>query len=436
MNVVVTNTDDSGAGSLRQAIADVAPGGTITFSALFNRTEGLETINLTSGQLTIAKSLSIVGPGANMLNVRRNSDNLFRIFGIVAPGINVTLSGMTISNGRLTDNGGGIVNSLSTANLTVSNCVITENQANGGGGIYNLGVLTVTGTTISNNTANFDGGGIYGIDGAATTVSNSTISGNQAGSGTGAGIHHLAVVGSATLQINNSTIANNTSSAPGGGLTIRTQVGGGTIAATLRSTIIANNTAPNLLTVVASGGGAATITSQGFNLTNDPTGAFLNQQTDLFNVDPRLGPLSDNGGPTRTHALLVGSPAIDQGNSGGLTNDQRGIGFLRVIDLPTGNAPGSDGTDIGAYERAVVTIAGRVTTPSGNVLRNVVVSLIDTQGVRVTATTGSFGRFTFADVATGQTYILGVSTKRYRFAPQTLQNVIGSLDVGDLVGLE
>ena len=69
----------------------------------------------------------------------------------------------------------------------------------------------------------------------------------------------------------------------------------------------------------------------------------------IYNQDPKLGPLADLGGPTPTHALRFDSPALDAGHSGGLTTDQRGL--PRPIDDPnTPNAEGGDGSDIGAYE--------------------------------------------------------------------------------------
>jgi hypothetical protein len=87
-------------------------------------------------------------------------------------------------------------------------------------------------------------------------------------------------------------------------------------------------------------------------LSSDNGGGFLTAPTDQINTDPLLGPLQDNGGPTFTHALLPGSPAIDKGkNFSGATTDQRGPGFVRTFDdVSTANATGGDGTDIGAFE--------------------------------------------------------------------------------------
>ena len=80
------------------------------------------------------------------------------------------------------------------------------------------------------------------------------------------------------------------------------------------------------------------------------------------------------------------------------------------------------------------TVSGRVVTPTGTNLRNAVVSLTDPLGVRVTATTSSFGVYSFANVITGQNYVIGVTSKRYRFATQTML-VTGNVTI-NFTGLE
>ncbi|HEX9000675.1 MAG TPA: choice-of-anchor Q domain-containing protein, partial [Blastocatellia bacterium] len=358
--VVVTNTNDAGAGSLRQAILDTnfigAGADAISFSALFNTAQ---TINLASALPNITDSLTINGPGANLLTLRRDTGGDYRIFNIPGSGLNVTLSGLTISNGRVNGAGGGIA---SFSNLTLTNCLISGNEAVGdiGGGVF-LGSAngTFTGSTFSGNTAANRGGGISYETGSAInmtlTLTNCTVSGNTAtGAGAGGGLFNLMFAGTSTLQVTNCTFANNVGSlADTGGIRIGA-IGAGTTATTiLRNTIIANSTGANLGAATASGG-VATITSQGFNLTSDGGGGFLNQATDKINANPFLAPLADNGGPTPTHALLLGSAALDAGdNTGsGVTTDQRGAGFLRTVNLPNANA--GDGTDIGAYEAQTV----------------------------------------------------------------------------------
>src|SRR5205085_2627464 len=211
------------------------------------------------------------------------------------------LSGLTITRGSDVNFGGGIFN-LSTGAVTITNCIISGNGASSssgsntsGGAIYNSGTLTITNSTISGNSASSSsvstsssssrGGGVFGD---TVTITNSTISGNSAFS---------------------SGFTGGASSGGGG-------ISGGTVIA--RNTIIANNTAKN--------GGPdvyGPLSSQGYNLIGNGAGAIITpaQSTDQVGtasspIDPRLGPLQDNGGPTFTHALLNSSPAIDQGGGG------------------------------------------------------------------------------------------------------------------------
>jgi len=125
--ITVTNTNDSGPGSLRQALADANNGDTIDFSVT-------GTIGLTSGELLVNKSITISGPGANNLAVNGNAKS--RVFH-VASGKTVTISGLTIMNGNSgSDAGGGIYNDHAT--LTLNECTVTGNSASfTGGGIFN-----------------------------------------------------------------------------------------------------------------------------------------------------------------------------------------------------------------------------------------------------------------------------------------------------------
>jgi hypothetical protein len=94
---------------------------------------------------------------------------------------------------------------------------------------------------------------------------------------------------------------------------------------------------------------SGTVTSLGYNLSSDDAGGFLTAAADQIYTDPMLGSLETNGGPTRTHALLPGSPAIDQGKSFGATTDQRGLPRPRIDPCVTNTAAG-DRSDIGAFE--------------------------------------------------------------------------------------
>jgi hypothetical protein len=381
------------------------------------------TINLGTALPDLSDAVTISGPGADKLNVTRNSSSSFRIFNVTAPGV-VSFSDMTITKGSATNgsfpgNGGGI-NKTSAGTLNITNCTISSNSGAAGGGINNdgSGTINITNCTLSSNSA-FDGGGIR-INGGSVSVNGTTFSGNTAdssggaisGSGHGAGILLLA----GTLNVTNSTLTGNSArNTGGGGSTINgggIYVDAGTanlINSTLsgnsanmdgggiynKSTLTVSNSTLTGNSATFAGGiyndtaGSATIKSSlialnssithslngsfvtgGFNLigTNDGAGASFpagnpNANNDIVGtnaspIDPKIdaGGLKDNGGPTQTIAILVGSPAIDKGTSlsitgGTLSTDQRGPGFQRTFnDTGIPNAAGGDGTDIGAFE--------------------------------------------------------------------------------------
>lgn len=391
-NPVVANVLDSGAGSLRQAVIDACAGGTITFSDA-----GRGTISLTTGRIVIDKSLTIAGLGADVLTIRNAAGNGNQNHVVyVNGGVTAVLSGLTVSDGYA-DAGGGISN---RGNLTVRNAVITNNHTTGpgggissggtltlvnssvtgngddnvsqGGGIYfdgssliitdstvsgNYAVeaggiyadytssVTITNSTIGNNVTDdgFGGGGLY-LNGGMATLTNCTVSHNQAW-GNGGGI---LIRDGGALTLINSTVANNNlyggfSGFPfGGGIANGSLLhSGGTVNA--RNSIIAGNTVQQ-----NSGSGPdfyGTLTSQGYNLigerrnmtvVGDTTGNIV--PVGNGQIDARLGPLASNGGPTQTQVLMIGSPAINTGNTATSPNtDQRG-------------APRVGTADIGAFE--------------------------------------------------------------------------------------
>ena len=317
------------------------------------------TINLSSALPDIAESLTIKGPGANLLTVRRDTGGDYRIFNIPNGGLSIAISGLTISNGKASvGNFGGGISSLS--NLALTNCALVNNEAAGfgsGGGVsLRFADGSFTGCTFNGNVALIAGAGIHflGDSGHTLTLTNCTLSGNMVPTGVGGGIFNASFSGSSILEVSNSTIANNVA-AQGGGIFTRTSGAGTTATTRLRSTIVANNSLPNLATDMLNGGGPATVTSRGYNLTSDGGGGFLNGTGDLLNTNPLLAALGNYGGPTQTHALLAGSPALDKGNSAGLATDQRGVG--RPVDDPgLPNATGGDGADIGAFERSALAV--------------------------------------------------------------------------------
>ncbi len=261
----------------------------------------------------------------------------------------LTISNSTIAGNSAVNEGGGIYNN---GTLTISNSTISGNSAVYGGGIYNYDTLTISNSTISGNSA-VNGGGIN--NSGTLTISNSTISGNSADYG--GGIRNYG-----PLTISNSTISGNSVATEGGGiinfgpLTISNSTISGNSAATegggirnfsiffvgLRSTIVANNSAPSGPDLNGNFGVE-------YSLIKRRTGATLRESvagSNRYGLDPLLGPLADNGGPTLTHALLLGSPAINRGSNYApqplvpTAYDQRGLGYVRAVGR----------TDIGAFE--------------------------------------------------------------------------------------
>lgn len=391
--LTVTTTADSGAGSLRDTIAAALNGDTIQFDPALNG----QAITLTSTELLINKDLIIHGPGASQLTVMRSAVGgtpAFRIFEIQA-GHTVNIEGLTISNGLAQGSepayfGGGIFNNGST--LTIANSVISSNSAFDGGGILTANAVhaggamtTINNSTISGNSAGYGGGILsYGRDSGSvmTTINNSTVSGNSAGldGGNGAGgIQNLAGgSASATMEILSSTVSENHTSGSGGGIA-NTAVSGGDAALTISNSTISGNSATfspagifnqgglttasctitnstiadnlgvsienfgegvtHIKGTILAGDGrtieadSGTFFSDGYNLSDDDGGGFLNATGDQTNTNPVLGPLHGNGGPTSTHELMPGSPAINAGNPDFTPppdNDQRGAGFPRV----------------------------------------------------------------------------------------------------------
>jgi predicted outer membrane repeat protein len=362
---IVDNNNDSGTGSLRQAIINA--NNTTGINRIDFNTTGI--IQLQSG-LVLSDTVEMPGPGSGLLTVRGSgASSVFTI----TPGVTVTLSGLTISNGNSVD-GGGI---HSDGNLSLSNCFVTGNTAsNTAGGIFSTGVLTITSSTISNNNAVAGGSGINntgtlvitnsivsgntgasnggGISNSGTlTVTNSTISDNSVGTSGG------GISSGGTLAVTNSTISGNSAGANGGGI----ELTAGSL--TLSNSTISNNTATSgsgggihrsagtaalLNNIIAGNTGpsgrdlSGAFTSQGYNLVGNASGfSFTGITTgNLVGVtNPALGPLANNGGPTKTHALLAGSPALNAGiNAGAPLTDQRGQ--PRIFGLTI---------DMGAYEQ-------------------------------------------------------------------------------------
>ncbi len=381
--------------------ADTETKGTLRMSIKEANTDpGPDSIPIeVSGTIELGKTLqilfpvSIVGPGADQLEVRRTGSTDFAVFGLSTDASPSSLTGLTVSNGR-GPYGAGIRNS--EGSLTLTGVVVRDNEATDesgaeGGGIYSEGPLTLRETVVTENVARATGnaGGLTKALGggvvvtAPLTIEASTISNNVAeadGDGSAATAQGGGLLAGAEATISSSTISGNAVDASGAAAQLRAQGGGiQTYNATLTSSTLARNSATSaglalganihslLTTTVSStllaeplggadncsGGlapGSEEFTSGGYNLDEDGS-CELGNTSDLVGVvvtglDPVL---RDNGGPTPTHALLEGSPAIDRGNSFGSSVDQRGL--PRPSDFASiSNTEGGDGSDIGAFE--------------------------------------------------------------------------------------
>jgi len=307
----VANTNDSGPGSLRQAILDANASSGVADTIDFDLSlSGPQTITLASQLPTITDGAGLTIDGGSA-DITLSGNNAVRVF-MVGNSAKLTLNNLTVANGRADNAGGGILN-LGT--LEVNNSTISGNRAGTfSGGIHNVGTLTVNNSTISGNRAGTFSGGIHNV--GTLTVNSSTISGNSAGTDNG-GIGNASA---GTLEVNNSTISGNSANNNAGG------IGNGSTA-TLNNTIVANNEGGNCA--------GLPVTDDGGNLEwpgNDCGFA--------LSADPLLGPLTDNGGPTQTHALQPDSPAIDAAvECPPPATDQRGV-----------SRPQGDACDIGSFE--------------------------------------------------------------------------------------
>ena len=357
-NVFIVNTADDHADTLcgtldctlREAItAANAQAGTDTIRFAANVIGPID-LNLPALP-ALTTNMNIEGPGANRLTVQRVATQEFRIFNI--DHVTVAISGLTISNGRLTptgSTGAGIYNN--GGNLTLSSCTLRDNAGYAAGGLYNgVGsVATVTNCTFNDNTA-FEGAAIdnAAVGGTATmTVTNCTFSNNSSSSNGGA-VTNGTFGGTASLTLTNCTFDNNV--APNGGALSN---GASTFGPTPANatTVIRNNIfrlafAGANFSNAGGTNATATITSQGRNISSDAAGGpggtapggFLNGSGDLRNTDPKLNGsgLGDFGGAINTIPLDPTSPAINNANASAPARDQR--------NYTRNGAP-----DIGAFE--------------------------------------------------------------------------------------
>lgn len=384
-----TGTCDDTECTLREAIAATSGSATLTRIVFAPGLQG--NITLTAGQLVLEDMFTEIDGDGRIAVDAAGQSRVMSMFRITPhPGNpTVTLSGLTLKNG-IGANGGGILAQGSDVDLTLDHVMIQDNSAGSGvgGGLAssNGATVTVLGGEIAGNEAR-QGGGIYNGDGSTLTLRDVTVAGNSAAEAGGGifSIGRLEVSGSAVTgntspegvggiythhfnaTITRSTISGNFGHVGGirneGTLAIRSStvtrnfgeegttgailhVGGGMTR--VANSIIAGNPGKE-----ECAGGVSSFDSQGYNLVTQDGECDFFSEGDV-RIDGALVftqvlevTLSDNGGPTRTHALIVRGRAVDAGYCPGETADQRGLGV--PVDEPI-LANAKDGCDIGAYE--------------------------------------------------------------------------------------
>ena len=394
---VVTNTNDSGAGSLRAAITSASGGDTIRFDTILSG----QTI-LLSSTIPINKSITIDGAGLST-HVEISGGNTVTIFyvstseftiknldiinggdsGIIINYANANITNVNfINNNKLSGGYGGAI--FNQGVLNVNSCTFSGNSSGSGGAIYNWGTITINNSSFKNNSSTMNGGAIYNAN--KMIINESTFFNNTA-DWSGGAIYTYIGSNMAYVSISASTFFNNSAVTSGGGIS----AAGGTNDNNTNTITITNSTIANNINTGIYGGGYLTIknstitnntrttasdTGSGLaysgaalsiintilaNNTNGAdcyngisTGILLNTGNIIENnaigehtcgtpassEDPNLGLLADNGGPTQTMALLTGSPAIDAGDDANCAiSDQRGV-----------PRPQDAHCDIGAYE--------------------------------------------------------------------------------------
>jgi predicted outer membrane repeat protein len=349
------------------------------------------TILLNSILPNITEAVSIIGPGADSLTI--DADETYRIFRFdsAEPGeqfrlekmtlldglrsfepaavyvlddVDLVMEDMVISGMRLNPNGSGAV-SGQNASITIRRSTFFNNGSDNGSGsaiqVSSSTTVVIEDSTFENNFVNDStnvGGAISIGNGCNVTIRRSTFSGNTAGDRGGA----IAMFASnAVLNIESSTFANNSAGNSGGAIDINAgtvsiknslfafnQISGVVVGDPTRNINLTGSGVINTLgyNAIADNSGAAVVFPAGApNVNDDYVG------TALATLNVQIGLIGDNGGPTRTHAILPGSPLIDAGSCTGEPYDQRRYSNLaggRIVDRPVANA--DDGCDIGAFE--------------------------------------------------------------------------------------
>jgi hypothetical protein len=387
---VVTTCSGSAStpGSLPYEVMNAISGDTITFSVSCPPTSPIVLV----GTVDVNEKLTIDGSGPSNIAVSGNGS--VEVFDVESGATAATISGLTIEDGSTESGGGGPGGGgiYNDGALNVIDSTLSDNVAGGllggnGGGIENDGTLTVTGSTLSGNTAISHGRTGGGINNDGTlTVTDSTLADNESVGG-----GDIQNDGGGTAKITSSTLSGG--SAPpgeGGGIS-----NAGT--ASLAATIVADNT--------SGGDCGGTIADAGYNLDDDGSCGFTPVNHSQSHVDPELGPLQDNGGPTETEAPAVvpGSPALNQIPTGTVANSTT---LCPGLDQTETYRPQGPECDIGAVEDPLP----RVSAVSPTTGLNTGSTSVTISGSGFTGTTAvHFGPSTAAIVVVGPQTITATS---------------------------
>jgi CSLREA domain-containing protein len=420
--------------SLREAIAaaNQHPGEDVVL--LRAGTYALTASGPATGNLQIQDDLVLIGEGADRTIVDGGG-----VDGIlyVPSGVTVQIQDVRLRNGRSPGAGGAIRNN---GDLTLLRTLLTGNSsvagtagAGRGGAIVSEGPgasLTITDSTIADNTAQGAGGGIAA--GADVSLANVTITGNRTTADLGGGLYFLSDIHG---TVNNATIAGNSAAVKGGGILVETILFIGVLPKVSNS-ILAGNTAPVGPDCAGGLESSYNLVGNGADCPGPSAASHDKVGTPASPLDAKLGALAGNGGPTPTLALLAGSPALDAGNP---APPGSGAGACVATDQRGVRRPGGAVCDLGAFEATAACVAGGNTLCLSNgrfkVTANWQISNGSGTGTAVTLT-GDSGYFWFFDPGNVEVTVkvlngCGINSRYWVFAAG-LTNVGVVLTVTDM----